>query len=215
MGSIPSFRSAVLFDPADSDAAALSKTISKWTSFYKKWRALRPSGAPGLLTSTLIHVHRPDSRSLEAVVHVTADTSAPERAMAVFINPTAKDVSRNCTLPLYYAGLAPGTAVTATPLDFVAYETAATTDAWPFFMPSSIASSDTLIPPTAGAAVGVGKLRGSAGNVAIGTDEGSSSHVVGSDGAGFTDIVVSVVVRANSYAAVLVATSTPPGSATA
>ena len=77
MGSIPSFRSTTLFDPADADAAQLAATLRKWTGFYKKHRAPRPSGAAGVIAATLLHLRRPDSRSLEAVLHVTATQEHP------------------------------------------------------------------------------------------------------------------------------------------
>ena len=69
------------------------------------WRSARPSGNAGLLLSDLVHVHRPDSRSIEAVVHVTTDGSASARALASFVNPTEGVIQANISLPLYALGL--------------------------------------------------------------------------------------------------------------
>ena len=69
------------------------------------WRSARPSGNAGLLLSDLVHVHRPDSRSIEAVVHVTTDGSASARALASFVNPTEGVIHANISLPLYSLGL--------------------------------------------------------------------------------------------------------------
>ena len=111
MGSIGSFRAATLWPPADPDAEQIKGTITKWTSFYRHYRAIRPSGEAGLIISDLIHLRRPDSRSISSVMHVSADTSAPERALLILINPTPRNLTDAVAAPLYYAGLTPGTHV--------------------------------------------------------------------------------------------------------
>jgi hypothetical protein len=118
LGSVPSFRARVLFDPADPDASALAATISKWTAFYKAFRGPRPSGSAGVLTSTMVHIARPDSRSLEAVVHLTSDESTRTRGLLAVINPTARNLTRALSVPLYYSGLGPGTTVSLVAVDF-------------------------------------------------------------------------------------------------
>jgi len=165
MGSIPSFRSNKLWDPQDKEAAQIEATITKWTTFYRQWRKPRPSGASGLLVANLVHLLRPDSRHIEAVVHLSADDSAPERALASFVNPTNGTLTANITIPLYYTGLKPGTTVTTT---------------------RSI---------TTGSSVDF--------NGAV------SEHVIGADGAGFTDIVVPVQLPASSQAMLLVSIPKP------
>jgi hypothetical protein len=72
-----------------------------------------------------------------------------------------------------------------------------------------VATIDTVT--TADASSGT-KLRGRSGEDGSGNGwrESGSSHVVGGDGAGFTDIVVPVTISANSYAAVLIATTAAP-----
>ena len=87
-------------------------------SFYRAQYAPRPSGASGLLGASLLHLRRPDSRSLEAVLHVTADASAPSRALLALVNPTARALpAERLVVPLYYAGLAPGATVTVAAVD--------------------------------------------------------------------------------------------------
>ena len=81
-------------------------------SFYRAQYAPRPSGASGLLGASLLHLRRPDSRSLEAVLHVTADASAPSRALLALVNPTARALpAERLVVPLYYTGLAPSATV--------------------------------------------------------------------------------------------------------
>ena len=112
LGIIPNFRAAKLWDPADAEAGGLSASIRHWTAFYRQHAAARPSGAPGVLLATrTVHLHRPDSRSLEAVVHLSADDSAPTRALVSLFNPTRRTLRQNVSVPLYYAGLAPGVEV--------------------------------------------------------------------------------------------------------
>ena len=64
MASVPSFRSARLWDPSDPQAAALERIVSKWTAWYKQHRTSRPSGAAGVLLQKMVHIRRPDSRGL-------------------------------------------------------------------------------------------------------------------------------------------------------
>lgn len=165
MGSHASFRASKLWDPTDALAPKIQANIAKWNSFFKKYRAPRPSGSSGVLTSAMIHLSRPDSRSLEVTMHVTSDTSAADRAIAGFANPTRASITKNATLPLYYSGLKPGTKVTVKLADL-----GKNTDrhlAKLLYAPHS----------------------------------GISSHTVGGDGGGFTDIVVPITVPAASYAA--------------
>lgn len=114
MGSIGSFGAPRLYDPADPEAPKLGATIAKWYGFYKHWRGPRPSGAADLMISTLVHVRRPDSRSMEVVLHATSDASAAHRGMASFVNPSSVRVASDVVLPLWHTGLAPGTAVRCT-----------------------------------------------------------------------------------------------------
>ena len=121
MGSIPTSRATRLYDPDDEDVASLRTILAKWTSFYKGHYQPRPSGAAGVLGASLLHLRRPDSRSLEAVLHVTADVSMPSRALLALANPTPNPTpSERLVLPLYYAGLGPGAAVKVERVDLSA-----------------------------------------------------------------------------------------------
>jgi len=124
MGSIPLFHAARLFDPADADAKALASIILKWTTFYKQYRGPRLSGASGLLVSKLIHIYRPDSRHLEAVLHATSDNSTSDRAMLVIVNPTQQPLVDDISVDLYYTGLRPGSTVTVSQLNLSGYDAA-------------------------------------------------------------------------------------------
>ena len=107
----PYFVTSRLYEPTAPDAEAVRATIAKWTAFAKAYRAPRPSGGAGLLYSSMIHLLRPSLRGLEAVAHVTADSSLPMRALISVLNPTASALQQRVTVPLYYTGLAPGTTV--------------------------------------------------------------------------------------------------------
>lgn len=69
------------------------------------------SGAPGVLLDKLVHLQRPNSRDLEANLHLTADDSTPTRGLLALVNPTAAPIARTLVLPLWYAGLKPGAIV--------------------------------------------------------------------------------------------------------
>ena len=105
-----------IYDPADPEKASIAGVISRWTNFFKAQRDPRPSGAPGLLVSKMIHLLRPSARDLEACVHVTPDASSPQRALLALINPTRRALKRNVTVPLWYTGLPPGTKLQLAPL---------------------------------------------------------------------------------------------------
>ena len=104
-GTIPSFRAARLWDPADVDAAKLEATIKKWADFFKEHRDI-------FLAGHIIHIRRPDSRDFEAVAYVrTATANVTERALLSVLNPTQEFRTVNVTLPLYYAGFSTGDTV--------------------------------------------------------------------------------------------------------
>jgi len=102
-----------LFDPADEDAPALHAAIAKRTTFYQT--LARPSGlgcARRLAgVAHMLHLHRPDSRSLEVTLHVSPDSSEPTRALLALINPAASTLHEKVRLPLYYTGLLPGSPI--------------------------------------------------------------------------------------------------------
>ena len=64
-------------------------------SFYKQHRAI--------LESDVIHLRRADGRDWDGILHV--NPSLPEKGLAVFYNPTDKEIDREIAVPLYYTGL--------------------------------------------------------------------------------------------------------------
>ena len=70
--------------------------VAKWMAFWTKYRAI--------LTQDIIHVKRPDMQSIDALMHVTANMSAPVAALAMLYNPTLATQTAKLELPLYYSG---------------------------------------------------------------------------------------------------------------
>lgn len=182
----PQFHAARLYDPADPERAQIVATIRKWTGFFKAMRHPRPSGAPGLLVAQMVHLVRPSARDLEAVLYVSPDASAPERALVAICNPTRRALRRTLTLPLWYSGLPPGTKLHLAPFNF------------------STTGGDQSLP-------GLARADGPAwGSSAVARQpfasgqHASETHVLGADpGAGFTDVVLKVDVPPASYVLLL------------
>lgn len=84
------YRGTRLYDTETTAAA-----VKKWTDLYKRYRAI--------LDSDIIHLRRPDGRSLDGILHVNPDLRT--RGLAVFYNPTEKELAETWTLPLYDTGL--------------------------------------------------------------------------------------------------------------
>ena len=89
-GVIACYRGPRLFDTEQTKAV-----VKKWVDFYKKYRPI--------LDSDLIHVCRPDGRSIDCVLHVNAQISP--RGLAMLYNPTRTVQRMTLKLPLYYTGL--------------------------------------------------------------------------------------------------------------
>ena len=98
LGTIPSFRSARLWDPADVDAKALEDTITRWVDFFKNYRSLFVEGH-------MIHIQRPDSRHVEATAYTR--NTGNVRALLSLFNPSQHVCNVSIPLSLYYAGFAP------------------------------------------------------------------------------------------------------------
>lgn len=79
-----------LYDTEETKAAV--KEIIGW---YKKYRRI--------LNSDIIHLRRPDANDWDGIMHV--DPPGREKALAMFYNPTDRDITRRISLPLYYTGL--------------------------------------------------------------------------------------------------------------
>ena len=197
-----------LYDPADPEADALRAILLRWTAFYKQYRSPRPSGAPGLLTSKMVHLRRPSARALEAAVHVTSDASSPGRALVAAINPTRHALTERLAVPLWYTGLAPGTKVQVHAVNTTGL--AATAEA--VLTPSAAAAR-----PLVGASrLAAASARGSDAGLEKGTPVGAAAggraveeHVLGAHAsAGFTDIVLELALPPASYAVLVVSTTT-------
>lgn len=64
-------------------------------SWYKKYR--------NILNSDIIHLRKPDARDWDGIMHVAP--AGKEKGLAMFYNPTDKEMTRDIQLPLYYTGL--------------------------------------------------------------------------------------------------------------
>ena len=89
-GVIACYRGPRLFDTEQTKAV-----VKKWVDFYKRYRPI--------LDSDLIHVRRPDGRSIDCVLHVNAQISPC--GLAMLYNPTRTVQQITLRLPLYYTGL--------------------------------------------------------------------------------------------------------------
>ncbi len=89
-GVIACYRGPRLFDTEQTKAV-----VKKWVDFYKKYRPI--------LDSDLIHVRRPDGRSIDCVLHANAQISPC--GLAMLYNPTRAVQQMTLKLPLYYTGL--------------------------------------------------------------------------------------------------------------
>ena len=89
-GVIACYRGPRLFDTEQTKIL-----VKKWVDFYKQYRAI--------LDSDLIHVRRPDGRSIDCILHVNSQLNP--RGLAMVYNPTSQIQQMNLKLPLYYTGL--------------------------------------------------------------------------------------------------------------
>ncbi len=89
-GVIACYRGPRLFDTEQTKAI-----VKKWVNFYKRYRPI--------LDSDLIHVRRPDGRSIDCVLHTNAQISPC--GLAMLYNPTRTAQQITLKLPLYYTGL--------------------------------------------------------------------------------------------------------------
>ena len=89
-GVIACYRGPRLFDTEQT-----KKLVKKWVDFYIQYRAI--------LNSDLIHVRRPDGRSIDCILHVNSQLNP--RGLAMVYNPTSQIQQMNLKLPLYYTGL--------------------------------------------------------------------------------------------------------------
>ena len=81
--------------PRIYDAPETKEVVKRSVDFYKKYR--------DILDSDIIHLHRPDGRNIDGILHV--NPKLKNKGFAMLFNPTTKTVKRTYTLPLYYAGV--------------------------------------------------------------------------------------------------------------
>lgn len=84
------YRGPRLYDTEETKQAVAE--IIRW---YKKYR--------NILNSDIIHLRRPDARDWDGIMHVSP--TEKEKALAMFYNPTDREMVRTISLPLYYTGL--------------------------------------------------------------------------------------------------------------
>lgn len=101
------YRGPRLYDTEETKEAV--KEIIGW---YKKYRRI--------LNSDIIHLRRPDANDWDGIMHV--DPQGSEKALAMFYNPTDRDITRRISLPLYYTGLADTASIRREEGEAVSYE---------------------------------------------------------------------------------------------
>lgn len=77
------------------DTEETKKVVCDVIAWYKKYRTI--------LNSDIIHLRKPDAQDWDGIMHV--NPHCREKALALFFNPTDKEMVRTITLPLYYTGL--------------------------------------------------------------------------------------------------------------
>ena len=89
-GVMACYRGPRLFDTEETKAV-----VKKWVDFYERYRLI--------LNSDLIHVRRPDGRSIDCMLHTNPQITPC--GLAMLYNPTQTVQEMNLKLPLYYTGL--------------------------------------------------------------------------------------------------------------
>ena len=89
-GVMACYRGPRLFDAEETKIV-----VKRWVDFYKRYHLI--------LNSDLIHVRRPDGRSLDCMLHANAQISPC--GLAMLYNPTRTVQEMTLKLPVYYTGL--------------------------------------------------------------------------------------------------------------
>lgn len=84
------YRGPRLYDTPETKAA-----VQEVIAWYKKYRRI--------LNSDMIHLRRPDAQEWDGFLHVNPDEN--EKGLAMFFNPTDREMTRTIRVPLYYTGL--------------------------------------------------------------------------------------------------------------
>ncbi|WP_225444113.1 NPCBM/NEW2 domain-containing protein [Echinicola arenosa] len=77
------------------DAPETKKLVKEVIGWYKEYR--------NILNSDIIHLRRPSGKDWDGFMH--ANPALKEKGLAMFFNPTDKEMVREIKLPLYYTGL--------------------------------------------------------------------------------------------------------------
>ena len=85
------YRGPRLYDTDETKA-----TVKEVIDWYKKYRII--------LNSDIIHLRKADGRDWDGILHV--NPLGKEKGLALFFNPTNKEIVRTLNIPLYYTGLA-------------------------------------------------------------------------------------------------------------
>ena len=89
-GVIACYRGPRLFDTDETKTV-----VKKWVDFFKQYRPI--------LESDVIHVRRPDGRSVDCILH--ANPQLNPCGLAMLYNSTNKTQETTLKLPVYYTGL--------------------------------------------------------------------------------------------------------------
>jgi hypothetical protein len=94
-GTQAAYRGKRLYDSASPASKAL---VIKWVSWFKQYRRI--------LNADIIHVRRPDLAGIDAMLHVSPNTTrTTERGMLMLWNQTPQAQNTSLRVPLYYTGL--------------------------------------------------------------------------------------------------------------
>jgi hypothetical protein len=77
------------------DTPETKRVVMEIINWYKKYRRI--------LNCDIIHLRKPDARDWDGLMHV--DPKGKEKGLAMFFNPTDKEMTRKIQIPLYYTGL--------------------------------------------------------------------------------------------------------------
>lgn len=84
------YRGSRLYDTPET-----KRVVMEIINWYKKYRRI--------LNSDIIHLRKSDARDWDGLMHV--DPKGKEKGLAMFFNPTDKEMTRKIQIPLYYTGL--------------------------------------------------------------------------------------------------------------
>lgn len=77
------------------DTEETKKAVVEIINWYKQYREI--------LNSDIIHLRKPDARDWDGIMHV--NPKLKQKGLAIFFNPTDREMKRTIKLPLYYTGL--------------------------------------------------------------------------------------------------------------